>query len=271
MDYIYELDDSFMHSGIKGQKWGTRRYQNSDGSLTPEGRLHYGIGKMRTAAKNYGAQAKYKAKKMGVRAGLAADKYSSLAKQRAGEYGAHAKTMAGIAGRAASVAARNYGMQAGYKAKKLGVQASLAADKYGRVASVAARNYGMQAGYKAKKLGVQASLAADKYGRAARNYLKQYRNRPIQSINDSTPQTKAGKDWVSDWASRYTANQSRSSYDRKQEAGLKEHWDKVRKIDEQFHKENARKRSYESTRSGYVDTPYGRMTEREARLRDLYG
>ena len=136
---------------------------------------------------------------------------------------------------------------------------------------MAARNYGMQAGYKAKKLGVQASLAADKYGRAARNYLKQYRNRPIQSINDSTPQTKAGKDWVSDWASRYTANQSRSSYDRKQEAGLKEHWDKVRKIDEQFHKENARKRSYESTRSGYVDTPYGRMTEREARLRDLYG
>lgn len=29
------------HSGIKGQKWGVRRYQNKDGSLTPEGRKRY--------------------------------------------------------------------------------------------------------------------------------------------------------------------------------------------------------------------------------------
>ena len=27
------------------QKWGNRRYQNKDGSLTPLGRIHYGIGK----------------------------------------------------------------------------------------------------------------------------------------------------------------------------------------------------------------------------------
>ena len=26
------------HHGIKGQKWGIRRYQNKDGSLTPAGR-----------------------------------------------------------------------------------------------------------------------------------------------------------------------------------------------------------------------------------------
>lgn len=31
------------HFGIKGQKWGVRRYQNPDGSLTPEGRKHYGM------------------------------------------------------------------------------------------------------------------------------------------------------------------------------------------------------------------------------------
>jgi len=30
------------HHGIKGQKWGVRRYQNADGSLTPEGRERYG-------------------------------------------------------------------------------------------------------------------------------------------------------------------------------------------------------------------------------------
>ena len=30
------------HHGIKGQKWGIRRYQNEDGSLTPEGVRRYG-------------------------------------------------------------------------------------------------------------------------------------------------------------------------------------------------------------------------------------
>ena len=30
------------HHGIKGQKWGIRRYQNPDGSLTPEGIKRYG-------------------------------------------------------------------------------------------------------------------------------------------------------------------------------------------------------------------------------------
>jgi len=32
------------HYGTKGQKWGIRRYQNSDGSLTPEGKRRYGYG-----------------------------------------------------------------------------------------------------------------------------------------------------------------------------------------------------------------------------------
>lgn len=31
----------FYHHGIKGQKWGVRRYQNADGSLTTEGRKRY--------------------------------------------------------------------------------------------------------------------------------------------------------------------------------------------------------------------------------------
>lgn len=29
------------HHGIKGQKWGIRRFQNKDGSLTRKGRLRY--------------------------------------------------------------------------------------------------------------------------------------------------------------------------------------------------------------------------------------
>lgn len=33
--------DELMHSGIKGMRWGIRRYQNPDGSLTPAGRKRY--------------------------------------------------------------------------------------------------------------------------------------------------------------------------------------------------------------------------------------
>ena len=33
------------HHGIKGQKWGVRRFQNDDGSLTPIGKLRYGTSK----------------------------------------------------------------------------------------------------------------------------------------------------------------------------------------------------------------------------------
>lgn len=35
------------HYGVKKQKWGNRRYQNYDGSLTPLGRIHYGVGEAR--------------------------------------------------------------------------------------------------------------------------------------------------------------------------------------------------------------------------------
>ena len=34
--------DELYHHGIKGQRWGIRRYQNDDGTLTAEGRKRYG-------------------------------------------------------------------------------------------------------------------------------------------------------------------------------------------------------------------------------------
>lgn len=36
------MNDYISHFGTKGMKWGVRRYQNRDGSLTPEGRKRYG-------------------------------------------------------------------------------------------------------------------------------------------------------------------------------------------------------------------------------------
>ena len=42
-DYMITRDssDELQHYGIKGQKWGIRRYENEDGTLTEEGRARY--------------------------------------------------------------------------------------------------------------------------------------------------------------------------------------------------------------------------------------
>lgn len=40
-------EDELSHHGTRGMKWGLRRYQNADGSLTAEGRKRYGYGEGR--------------------------------------------------------------------------------------------------------------------------------------------------------------------------------------------------------------------------------
>lgn len=45
--------DYLMHHGIKGQKWGVRRFQNKDGSLTQQGKLRYNVnGKAASITRN---------------------------------------------------------------------------------------------------------------------------------------------------------------------------------------------------------------------------
>ena len=41
-DILDENENTLKHYGIEGQKWGLRRYQNDDGTLTEAGRLRYG-------------------------------------------------------------------------------------------------------------------------------------------------------------------------------------------------------------------------------------
>lgn len=59
----YLTENELYHHGVKGQKWGERRWQNEDGSLTTAGREHYGYGSVkggayRLASKVYGLNEK---------------------------------------------------------------------------------------------------------------------------------------------------------------------------------------------------------------------
>lgn len=41
MEVVYYYGEELYHHGIQGQKWGVRRYQNPDGTLTDEGKKRY--------------------------------------------------------------------------------------------------------------------------------------------------------------------------------------------------------------------------------------
>lgn len=53
---LWESSSYLAHYGVKGQKHGLRRYQNEDGTLTAEGRDHYGIGDPRKAGGMHGSK-----------------------------------------------------------------------------------------------------------------------------------------------------------------------------------------------------------------------
>ena len=62
--------NALQHHGIKGQKWGVRRYQNADGSLTSDGKKRYGSGDSSTS-KNSEADAQKKERTKKIIAGVA--------------------------------------------------------------------------------------------------------------------------------------------------------------------------------------------------------
>lgn len=70
------------HHGTKGMKWYTRLYQNKDGSLTPLGRVHYGVGEARKKA---GEAIKAAPKKAGAVVKAAPKKISRAVKKTASD------------------------------------------------------------------------------------------------------------------------------------------------------------------------------------------
>ena len=57
-NYVFDTDEELYHWGIPGQRWGNRRFQNEDGSLTPEGRERYGVNEARSKSAAQKSKAK---------------------------------------------------------------------------------------------------------------------------------------------------------------------------------------------------------------------
>lgn len=82
MDYVI-VNGELYHHGVKGMKWGKRRWQNSDGSLTPAGQRRYNsAGDVKTTKAAYKQANREYSKSFNKAYNRAAAAYSPFKKHR---------------------------------------------------------------------------------------------------------------------------------------------------------------------------------------------
>ena len=165
MENIYIKEgQTLSHYGIKGQKWGVRRYQNEDGSLTSLGRIHYNVEKGAEGAKKEGLS-----------------KYNSLDEKGKRKYG---KRLANIEKRYSApknplVETRSFDVSFRYSAEKSAKKASEKAEKVREIYGENSDKY-KKAADKEKR-----AIVLSEYAHAKVEKMKELE---IRNLNDDTYQ-----------------------------------------------------------------------------------